>query len=56
MSDQQQLEGGAYEVIRGRMEKHGAVLRERVESLNAARKDIFGAIDPALVATERIST
>jgi len=43
-------------VIRGRMEKHGAVLRDRIDLLNAARKDIFGAIDPALIATERIST
>ena len=56
MSDQQQLEGGTYEVIRGRMEKHGSVLRERIEQLNAARKDIFGAVDPALIATERVST
>ena len=56
MSDQQQLEGGTYEVIRGRMEKHGAALRERIEQLNVARKDIFGAIDPALIATERVST
>ena len=56
MSDQQQLEGGSYEVIRGRMEKHGAVLRERIEQLNGARKDIFGSIDPALIATERVST
>ncbi len=56
MSDQQQLEGGSYEVIRGRMEKHGAVLRERIEQLNDSRKDIFGSIDPALIATERVST
>lgn len=56
MSEQQQLEGGAYEVIRGRMEKHGAVLRERIEKLNADRKAIFGAVDPALIATERVST
>ena len=56
MSDQQQLEGGTYEVIRGRMEKHGSVLRERIEQLNVARKDIFGAVDPALIATERVST
>lgn len=56
MSDQQKLEGGSYEVIRGRMEKHGAVLRDRIDLLNATRKEIFGAIDPALVATERIST
>ena len=53
---EQQLEGGSYEVIRGRMEKHGGVLRERIELLNAARKGIFGAIDPALVATERVNT
>ena len=38
------------------MEKHGSVLRERIEQLNAARKDIFGAVDPALIATERVST
>ncbi|MCP5538250.1 MAG: DNA repair ATPase [Akkermansiaceae bacterium] len=56
MSQEQQLEGGAYEVIRGRMEKHGALLQQRIEQLNAARKDIFGAIDPALIATERVST
>ena len=56
MSDQQQLEGGSYEVIRGRMDKHGAVLRERIDQLNGARKDIFGSIDPALIATERVST
>ncbi|NWK55957.1 DNA repair ATPase [Verrucomicrobiaceae bacterium N1E253] len=57
MSDQQQqLESGAYEVIRGRMEKHGLDLRERIEKLNTDRKQIFGAIDPALIATERIST
>ncbi|MGB0993636.1 MAG: DNA repair ATPase, partial [Akkermansiaceae bacterium] len=56
MSDQQQLEGGTYEVIRSRMEKHGSLLRERITSLNTARKDIFGAVDPALIATERVST
>ena len=38
------------------MEKHGAVLRDRINHLNTDRKEIFGAIDPALVATERIST
>ena len=50
------LEGGAYEIIRARLDKHGAELRERLGKLNADRQAVFGAIEPQLVATERITT
>ena len=50
------LEGGAYEIIRGRLEKHGADLRERLGKLNTDRQAVFGAIEPQLVATERVTT
>ena len=52
----QQLEGGAYEVIRARLDQHGAVLRERVESLNAARHDVFGSIPTELLSTGHVAT
>ncbi|MBK1881097.1 DNA repair ATPase [Luteolibacter pohnpeiensis] len=57
MSDApQQLEGGAYEVIRARLDQHATVLRERIEQLNAARQDVFGAIPTALLSTGHIAT
>jgi len=52
----QQLEGGAYEVIRARLEQHAAMLRERVEALNAARQEVFGAIPTELLSTGHVAT
>ncbi len=51
-----QLQGGAYEVIRKRLDTHGAVLRDRMAGLNAARKDVFGAVESRLIAGERVTT
>ncbi|MBK1834875.1 DNA repair ATPase [Roseibacillus ishigakijimensis] len=56
MSNTEQLEGGSYEVIRARLEKHGEDLRSRLGQLNESRKEIFGAIETALVATDRVTT
>ena len=58
MSEQekQQLEGGAYEVIRARLEKGGSELQDRLTSLNARRQEVFGAVETELVSTERVST
>jgi hypothetical protein len=57
MSDSpQQLEGGAYEVIRARLDQHAAVLRERLEALNADRQDVFGAIPTELLSTGHVAT
>ncbi len=57
MSDTpQQLEGGAYEVIRARLDQHAALLRERVEALNAARHEVFGSIPTELLSTGHVGT
>ncbi|HUG89728.1 MAG TPA: DNA repair ATPase, partial [Planctomycetaceae bacterium] len=50
------LDSGTYEIIRNRLRGHAAELRERLAQLNAARKDVFGSIDTALIATERVTT
>ena len=52
----QQLEGGAYEIIRNRLSSHGSDLRTRLGQLNTERQSVFGAVEPALIATERVST
>ena len=51
-----QLEGGTYEIIRDRLSKHGKQLQEQLHALNVERKNVFGAIETALVSTERITT
>ena len=50
------LEGGTYDVIRKRLESHGRQLRERLEGLNVQRRQVFGAIETALVASARVTT
>ncbi|MEE4355413.1 MAG: DNA repair ATPase [Desulfococcaceae bacterium] len=55
-SDETVLEGGTYEIIRSRLLTHGKELRSRLDKLNTSRKEIFGAIEQTLLATERIST
>ena len=50
------LEGGTYEIIRSRLLAHSKELRERLDKLNAARKDVFGSIETKLVGNERVST
>ena len=54
--EQNQLSGGAYEVIRARLEKGAADLQSRLTALNEARQEVFGAVDTVLTSTERIST
>ena len=50
------LEGGAYEIIRSRLDAHAKDLRGRLSKLNEERQNVFGAVDLELIATERIST
>ncbi len=50
------IERGTYEVIRNRLNAAGRELRERLEKLNAARKEVFGAIETTLLTTERVTT
>lgn len=54
--DTTQLESGSYEIIRDRLEKHGSELRQRIQQLNEARKDVFGSIETKLLTTERVTT
>jgi len=55
-TDTVQLEEGTYEIIKNRLRKHGDDLNERLDKLNAARKEVFGSIETTLVATDRITT
>ncbi|MFT5633046.1 MAG: hypothetical protein ACI9SQ_000758 [Rubritalea sp.] len=55
-TNNQQLEGGAYEVIQARLQKQAVDLRGRLDTLNTERKAIFGAVEAALVSTERVTT
>ena len=50
------LEGGTYDILRGRLQAAAADLRARLDRLNAERKTVFGAIDTRLVGTGRLST
>jgi len=52
----EQLESGTYEIIRGRLREHGKSLRQRLDQLNEARREVFGSIETTLLGTERITT
>ncbi|MEL6853237.1 MAG: DNA repair ATPase, partial [Bacteroidota bacterium] len=51
-----QLEGGTYEIIRSRLSNQAKGLRERMEELNQARKEVFGTVETQLLANDRITT
>jgi hypothetical protein len=53
---QDRLEGGAYEVIRARLDQHARALREGLDRLNAERLAVFGGVETALLGTERVTT
>jgi len=50
------LEGGTYEIIRQRLDNQATDLRNRLNQLNEARKEVFGAIETQLIANDRINT
>jgi hypothetical protein len=51
-----QLETGTYEILRNRLLKSSADLRQRLDKLNTERKQVFGAVDTRLIGTGRITT
>ena len=51
-----QLEGGTYEIIQSRLQKHKNDLVSRLDDLNVARKSVFGATETKLIANDRINT
>ncbi|MCA8829502.1 DNA repair ATPase [Hymenobacter pini] len=52
----EQLETGTYEILRNRLLKSSTDLRQRLDKLNAERKQVFGAVDTRLIGTGRITT
>jgi hypothetical protein len=50
------LDGGAYDIIRGRLEEQARGLREAAARLNARRVEVFGGTELALIGNERIRT
>ena len=50
------LETGTYEILRNRLLKSSTDLRQRLDLLNAERKQVFGAVDTRLIGTGRITT
>ncbi len=50
------LDGGNYDVIRGRLLEHGSELGRRADALNGRRKETFGGQELAVIATERVRT
>jgi hypothetical protein len=54
--DNNQLEGASYQILQKRLLDAAGSLREKLAGLNGSRKDIFGAIETKLLATERVST
>ncbi len=50
------LDGGTYEIIRKRLNTHKSDLQERLNTLNEARKTVFGSLETQLIANNRIST
>ena len=50
------LEGGTYEVLKNRLQQSAQQLRDTLGKLNVSRKEVFGAIETSLIATERITT
>ncbi|TXB68012.1 AAA family ATPase [Phaeodactylibacter luteus] len=49
-------DGTTYDIIRNRLQEQADGLRSRLSQLNEARKAVFGAVDTALIANDRIHT
>ncbi|GAA4826907.1 DNA repair ATPase [Algivirga pacifica] len=50
------LDAGTYEILRKRLNVQADGLQQRLQQLNEARKEVFGAMEARLIATERIAT
>ncbi len=55
-ANEPQLERGTYEIIQNRLRTYSGDLRERINSLNDERRQVFGSIPTELIATQRITT
>jgi hypothetical protein len=55
-SGAEEIEQGAYELLKGRLESQASQLKKLVDSLNARRSELFGGKELTVVGTERIRT
>lgn len=55
-AQQQQLAGGAYDVLRQRLQGLDQELISRVDQLNAKRKEVFGGTESAIIGNDRVKT
>ena len=55
-NEDNQLEGGTYEIIQSRLQKHKNDLIERLKTLNSSRQSVFGSTETKLIANDRINT
>ena len=55
-NEDNQLEGGTYEIIQSRLQKHKNDLVQRLSDLNTERKSVFGSTETKLIANDRINT
>ena len=53
---EEQLEGGAYEIIRKRLLNLSNDLFERIDKINVRRKEVFGALENQALRSDRIMT
>ena len=56
MSEEQQLVGSNYQIIRKRLSESVGELSGGINKLNDQRKEVFGSYEMELVNTERVST
>jgi hypothetical protein len=49
-------QGGAYEVLRARLSEQCALLRGKLDTLNARRKEVFGGLETTLIGSTRLTT
>ncbi len=50
------LEQGTYEIIQARLREQTENLRQRLDNLNSARKEVFGSIETTLLGNSRLTT
>lgn len=50
------LEAGTYELLHRRIVGHAKTLQSKLHTLNEERKQVFGAIETKILATERVTT
>ncbi|WDE99192.1 DNA repair ATPase [Lentisphaera profundi] len=51
-----QLGGGTYELLKGRIDAQVKELQSRMEGLNGQRKEVFGSIATSLIGSDKVTT